>query len=399
MRVPRAAFLIGLLLHGESGAARADDFGQARLQAGRAAFERQRYTEAVANLRIASFAMLDSPPRVLECLARIAIVQAAAGRPPEERKRHSTGSSRLNGDSESTEKSTSIRGLARHSRRCCAVRSPRPDPRVSPVLWAVLNGRRPAATPTTAPSPTPTEAEPRRAAECLTPTRPPVPTTPPFGPPAPTDTPRILVTRTASVAPTSRRRRRPSPFGDDRADGYADAHADVRPPDADLHADPALGDGRADAYPHAHADPNPNHSLADGRADRDSDCHSDQNADSAVGDRGADPHPDCDTHADATPVPPSATTTPVPTDTPTRTPRPLHTDVNPTLGDRSTHRHADAHADARVSHGDPRAHVDTVGPARNPNAGRLRGGGRAVGPTDSPPRRPWSPIPCTRRTT
>jgi tetratricopeptide (TPR) repeat protein len=61
-------------------AMRADDFNEERLQAGRIAFQQKRFTEAIDQLRLAAFGSLDRPVVLSECLARLALAQAGAGK-------------------------------------------------------------------------------------------------------------------------------------------------------------------------------------------------------------------------------------------------------------------------------------------------------------------------------
>jgi len=86
MRIGRAVFSAGLLLHGVAAVGQTADFGQARLEAGREAFAQRQYLEAIEDFRIASFALLDRPAPLLESLVRLALAQSAAARPADERK-------------------------------------------------------------------------------------------------------------------------------------------------------------------------------------------------------------------------------------------------------------------------------------------------------------------------
>ncbi len=85
-RIGRAIFSASFLLYGVAALAQTADFGQARLEAGREAFAQRQYLEAIEDFRIASFALLDRPAALLECLVRLALVQSAAARPADERK-------------------------------------------------------------------------------------------------------------------------------------------------------------------------------------------------------------------------------------------------------------------------------------------------------------------------
>jgi hypothetical protein len=82
------------------------DFYQQRLQAGIEAFRAKRLQEAVDELRIAAFGMLEQPTVLLDTLARLALAQQAVGRTADaeltlnrfievERKFNSWGKSRL----------------------------------------------------------------------------------------------------------------------------------------------------------------------------------------------------------------------------------------------------------------------------------------------------------------
>jgi len=86
MRIGRAVFSAGLLLHGVAALAQTADFGQARLEAGREAFAQRQYFEAIEDFRIASFALINRPAPLLESLARLALAQSAAARPADERR-------------------------------------------------------------------------------------------------------------------------------------------------------------------------------------------------------------------------------------------------------------------------------------------------------------------------
>ena len=56
------------------------DFYQERLRAGKDAYRQKRFVAAAAELRVAAFGLLDTPPLLSEALARLALAQAAAGR-------------------------------------------------------------------------------------------------------------------------------------------------------------------------------------------------------------------------------------------------------------------------------------------------------------------------------
>jgi len=60
-------------------AARADDFYEERLRVGRAALEAKQYLDAIDNLRIAAFGLLEKPAMEEEALAYLALAQTAAG--------------------------------------------------------------------------------------------------------------------------------------------------------------------------------------------------------------------------------------------------------------------------------------------------------------------------------
>jgi hypothetical protein len=63
-----------------AGGVRADDFYQNQLRAGTAAYQAKQFLDAVAQLRIASFGLLDEPVLLSETLARLALAQAATDR-------------------------------------------------------------------------------------------------------------------------------------------------------------------------------------------------------------------------------------------------------------------------------------------------------------------------------
>ena len=85
-RRARATVTLSLWLAGAAGVAQVSDSGLAQLEAGRDAFAQQRFSVAVQDFRVASFALLDRPPRLLESLARLAVAQSKAGSPAEEQK-------------------------------------------------------------------------------------------------------------------------------------------------------------------------------------------------------------------------------------------------------------------------------------------------------------------------
>src|SRR5215467_5350535 len=75
-----AAILPATALLGQS------DFGMERLAAGKEAFVQKWFAEAVEDFRVAGFALLDEPPRLLECLVRQAVAQSAGGHAVQDRK-------------------------------------------------------------------------------------------------------------------------------------------------------------------------------------------------------------------------------------------------------------------------------------------------------------------------
>jgi TonB family protein len=85
MRPMKAAFCAILMLPATAILGQ-NDFGMARLAAGKEAFVQKRYSEAAENFRLARFAFLDEPARLLECLARQAVAQQAGGLPTEQRR-------------------------------------------------------------------------------------------------------------------------------------------------------------------------------------------------------------------------------------------------------------------------------------------------------------------------
>jgi tetratricopeptide (TPR) repeat protein len=81
---PRVAAAIGLFVGFLSSAsalgAGSDDFNYQRLQEGRMAFQQKRFGEAINQFRVAAFGSLDEPTVLTECLVRLALAQAAAGK-------------------------------------------------------------------------------------------------------------------------------------------------------------------------------------------------------------------------------------------------------------------------------------------------------------------------------
>jgi len=67
------ALLCAAILSGE-------DFNEARLQSGKAAYQAKRYREATDEFRIAVFGYLDQPVLLSECLVRLSLGQAGAGK-------------------------------------------------------------------------------------------------------------------------------------------------------------------------------------------------------------------------------------------------------------------------------------------------------------------------------
>jgi tetratricopeptide (TPR) repeat protein len=74
------ALLVALPMMTSVAAARGDEFYEARLRAGEAAYAEKRLPEAIDNLRIAAFGLLESPPLEAEALAYLALAQSATGR-------------------------------------------------------------------------------------------------------------------------------------------------------------------------------------------------------------------------------------------------------------------------------------------------------------------------------
>jgi hypothetical protein len=73
-------FLFGVSFILRVSAAGIDPFTAARLTAGKEAYRAARFQEAVDELRIGCFGLLEQPPLLLECTARLALAQKAAGR-------------------------------------------------------------------------------------------------------------------------------------------------------------------------------------------------------------------------------------------------------------------------------------------------------------------------------
>ena len=79
-RLWQSALLIGLLMMTSVGAARGDEFYETRLRAGEAAYIEKRLPDAIDNLRIAAFGLLESPSMEAEALAYLTLAQTAGGR-------------------------------------------------------------------------------------------------------------------------------------------------------------------------------------------------------------------------------------------------------------------------------------------------------------------------------
>jgi Tfp pilus assembly protein PilF len=60
-----------------------EEFNRARLRSGQDLYEEKRYREAIDQFRVAAFGYLDRPAALSECLVRLALAQAAAGKPAE----------------------------------------------------------------------------------------------------------------------------------------------------------------------------------------------------------------------------------------------------------------------------------------------------------------------------
>ena len=297
MRVPRAAFLVGLLLH---------------VRVRRCAWGRLRPAApsgGPGGVRPAALrgGRRESPDRQL-LDARPPAARARVSRPHRDRaggrragrprsgRRPSTSSSPWNGDSGSTEKSISIRRPAKRSRRCCVAMSPvRSSSRSG--LWAVLNGRRPPSTPTRPRLPRRAKPSPREAARSIEAPSSPVPAGPPAGPAAvDRDAAGPSVTRTASAEPTFT----PTATAVPPSATPVPADTPTRMPTftPTFTAIPPSATATPTQTP-THAEQNPDSAVGDRRADPDSDATPTRTPDSAVGDRGADAHPDPDPDADA----------------------------------------------------------------------------------------------------
>jgi tetratricopeptide (TPR) repeat protein len=75
--------VVGALLGVCAVAARGDEFNDQRLQDGRAAYQQKKFIDAIDQFRVAAFGSLDRPAELSECLARLALAQAAAARTAE----------------------------------------------------------------------------------------------------------------------------------------------------------------------------------------------------------------------------------------------------------------------------------------------------------------------------
>ncbi|MGA7991123.1 MAG: hypothetical protein WCC53_06795 [Thermoanaerobaculia bacterium] len=82
-RRPRFAVLFGIALAVAPFSLAADDFSLERLRAGEAALAAKRIPEAVDQLRIACFGLLDQVDALSECLVHLTLAQDAAKRPAE----------------------------------------------------------------------------------------------------------------------------------------------------------------------------------------------------------------------------------------------------------------------------------------------------------------------------
>ena len=60
-----------------------DDFNEQRLEEGRIEYQRRNFIDAIDQFRVAAFGFLDRPDRLSECLARLVLAEAAAGRDAE----------------------------------------------------------------------------------------------------------------------------------------------------------------------------------------------------------------------------------------------------------------------------------------------------------------------------
>jgi hypothetical protein len=56
------------------------DFNNARLEAGKAAYQIKAFPAAIDQFRVAAFGFLDDPPHLVQALARLSLAQSAAGR-------------------------------------------------------------------------------------------------------------------------------------------------------------------------------------------------------------------------------------------------------------------------------------------------------------------------------
>ena len=75
-----AGLVAGVSSSAVARAAGPDDFNYQRLQEGRMAFQQKRFGEAINQFRVAAFGSLDEPTLLTECLVRLALSQAAAGK-------------------------------------------------------------------------------------------------------------------------------------------------------------------------------------------------------------------------------------------------------------------------------------------------------------------------------
>jgi hypothetical protein len=80
-RRPFSAFLLGIALAAPPASLFADDFSLERLRAGEEALRAKRIPEAVDQLRIACFGLLDQVESLSECLVNLTLAQDAAKRP------------------------------------------------------------------------------------------------------------------------------------------------------------------------------------------------------------------------------------------------------------------------------------------------------------------------------
>lgn len=84
-RKSQSALLIGVqavaaFMMTSVGRARGEEFYETRLRAGEAAYQEKRLPDAIDNLRIAAFGLLEKPAMEIEALAYLALAQTAAGR-------------------------------------------------------------------------------------------------------------------------------------------------------------------------------------------------------------------------------------------------------------------------------------------------------------------------------